>query len=160
MIVLVTRKASAPLCSLVKNHLKPTKHEHVPHRPEEPLPDAVLRVVFAISVTTEPNKLTLKPKFLIHLWDCTELTSPSSSSPLAVFAQVHFQALAHRQSPSPVEPPGESSWWIDEFSETEIILHVCEVVKKFGMSNISSTEWYMPFAAQLMFGPMTGGIVN
>ena len=70
MITLVTRKESAPHLNhytLVKNHLKPTKHEHVPHRPEEPLPDAVLRVVFAISVTTEPNKLTLKPKFLIHL---------------------------------------------------------------------------------------------
>ena len=70
MIVLVTRKESAPhwkYCSLVKNHLKPTKHEHVPHRPEEPLPDAVLRVVFAISVTTEPDKLTLKLNFLIYL---------------------------------------------------------------------------------------------
>ena len=66
MIVLVIRKESAPhwkYCSLVKSHLKPTKHKHVPHCPEEPLPDAVLRVVFAISVTTEPDKLTLKLNF-------------------------------------------------------------------------------------------------
>ena len=115
--LLVTRRESVPApywkhCSLIKSYLKPTKHEHVPHRPEEPLPDAVLRVVFAISVTTEPDKLRVKLKFLIHLRYYTRLTSPSSSSPLVGFAQVHFQALAPQWSPSLVEQPGQSSWWI------------------------------------------------
>ena len=95
-----------------QNHLKPSKHKHVPHCPEKSLPDAVLRVVFAISVTTEPDKLRVELKCLIHLWNCTELTSPSSSSPLVGFAQVHFQAQAPQRSPSLGEPPGESSWWI------------------------------------------------
>ena len=132
-----------------QNHLKPSKHKHVPHCPEKSLPDAVFRVVFAISVTTEPDKLRVELNFLIHLRNWTELTSPSSSSPLVGFAQVHYQALAPQWSPSLVEQPGQSSWSIDKFSETGIIL-ICMFVR-----SSKSLAWQMtlPLRCTCPLGP-------